>query len=253
MVSINELKDLWQTVFGDERSFIDRWFETFYRPELSAVREASGSLAARAFVIPLGTLNGSPCASLYAVASIPERRGTGLGIAVTSDAVQCAEKAGFSHILLHPADHGLFRFYKKLGFVPAFPISEAWIQLPHAAFTEALCEPAQYLEARDTLLSANRSVRPSLPLLSFFSSTGGRLYIGDGFCAAVENEGNKAVFKELITDGRSLSPDSLASMASGAVSALVREPASDSGGFPFAMRYGTALSEECQWPGLMLD
>ena len=252
MIGETELKDLWQAVFGDDRSYIEQWFLAFYRPELTVIREYKNSLAAMAFVLPLGTLNGSPCASLYAVASTPELRGLGLGKAVTSDAARLAESAGFSHVLLRPADRDLFGFYEKLGFFAAFPVAETVIRLSLPSFQASPCSPERYLEIRDTLLDDRSAVRPSLRLLSFFSSAGGRLYADDGFCAAVENEGNRAVFKELVTDGRSLTTEFLSSMSSGAAAAAVRQPASD-GGIPFAMRYGSSGLQDLKWPGLMLD
>ena len=253
MTGEKELKDLWQTVFGDERAYIDQWFRTFFRPELTAVSESEDSLAAMAFVLPLGTLNGDPCASLYAVASAPDLRGKGLGKAVVADAVHLAESAGYSHILLRPADSGLFHFYKKLGFIPAFPVSETVIPLPQTASAAVPCTPDQYLEARSVALDAAGSVCPSASLLSFFSSTGGRLYAGEGFCAAVENDEGRAIFKELFTDGRTLGPDQLSSMSSGASSAVLRQPALSPEAAPFAMRYGSSGRESLRWPGLMLD
>ena len=252
MIGETELKALWQAVFGDDHSYIERWFLAFYRPELTAVREYEGSLAAMAFVLPLGTLNGSLCASLYAVASAPELRGLGLGKAVTSDAVRLAERAGFSHVLLRPADRGLFGFYEKLGFFSAFPVAETVTRLFPSSFQASPCSPERYLEIRDALLDDGSAVRPSLRLLSFFSSAGGRLYADDGFCAAVENEGDRAVFKELVTDGRIPTTELLSSMSAGAASASVRQPAS-SGGVPFAMRYGSPGPQDLKWPGLMLD
>ena len=253
MTGEKELKDLWQTVFGDDRAYINRWFRTFFRPELTAVRESEDALAAMAFVLPLGTLNGDPCASLYAVASAPDLRGKGLGKAVVADAVHLAESAGFSHILLRPANSGLFRFYKQLGFFPASPVSETVIRLPQAASAAVPCAPDRYLEARRAVLDAAGSVCPSVSLLSFFSSAGGRLYAGDGFCAAVENEEDRAVFKELFTDGRTLAPGLLSSMSSGASTAVLRQPAISPEAAPFAMWYGVPGRENLRWPGLMLD
>lgn len=253
MIGENELKALWQTVFGDDRSYIDQWFHAFFRPELTAVKEQDGSLAAMAFVLPVGTLNGGSCASLYAVASAPGLRGTGLGKAVTADAVHLAEKAGFSHILLRPADRGLFGFYRKLGFFPAFPVSETLVRLPETGCQASPCDPERYLEVRSSLLCSDGVVLPSVSLLSFFSSSGGRLYAGDGFCAAVEEENGRTVFKELFTDGRTLAPEILSSMSAASSAAAVRQPAFSSEAVPFAMRYGASGKEHLHWPGLMLD
>ena len=253
MIEEIELKELWQTVFGDGRSYIDRWFRAFFRPELTAVRKAEGSLAAMAFVLPVGTLYGDPCASLYAVASAPEMRGLGLGKAVTSDAVDLAQRAGFAHILLRPADRGLFRFYEGLGFSSAFPVTRTEIRLPAAPSAASPCGADRYLEKRDTLLDDKGSVRPSAALLSFFTSVGGRLYAGDGFCAAVENEDGRAFFRELITARGIPGREILSSMASDAAEAVVILPASGSAGTPSAMRYGAPIGRALRWPGLMLD
>ncbi|MBR6952151.1 MAG: GNAT family N-acetyltransferase [Oscillospiraceae bacterium] len=253
MVEENELKKLWHAVFGDDRAYIDAWFRAFFRPEVTAVIRDGNDIAAMAFVLPLGTLHGAPCASLYAVASAPEKRGLGLGKAVTRSAAALAERAGFAHVLLRPADRSLFRFYEKLGFSPVCPARKTACRLTGSGPAAVPCGPDRYLEVRDTLPDAVGAVCPSADLLSFFSSAGGRLYAGEGFCAAVENEDGKAMFRELLTGGKSPEPDALSSMAYGATEAVILQPCSWSAGVPCAMRYGSLPEEDLRWPSLMLD
>ena len=112
---MDELKQLWHTVFGDDFELIDRFFDTFYSPALCATKFVGGKLCAAAYVMPVGELvydgKREKCAHIYAVAVYPEYRGRGYGIEVTKKAAELAGKAGYTAVL-HPADEGLFGFYE---------------------------------------------------------------------------------------------------------------------------------------------
>lgn len=254
MIDPTTLKTLWHSVFGDEPDYIDRWFRTFYRLERTAAIERNGETVAMAFVLPAGRLDGRPCAHLYAIAVAPALRGLGLGQLVTLRAVEKARVCGYRAVMLRPADEGLFRFYRRCGFETAFSVCRREIDLPFAASSAVPCLPDEYLAVRRLLLKGVSSVDQSEEICRFFSDSGGRLYVGDGFCAAVENLGDTAFFREMISRGAPLSEDALSSMADGAVRAVILSPAG--GGKdsePFAMLWGGAGGRRDRWPGLCLD
>ena len=254
MTDPTNLKTLWQSVFGDEPDYIDRWFRSFYRPERTAVIERDGETAAMAFVLPAGRLDGLPCAHLYAIAVAPAFRGLGLGREVTLRAAEKARACGFPAVMLRPADEALFRFYRRCGFETAFSVCRQEIQLPFAGSPAVPCQPDEYLSVRGPLLRGTFSVEQSEEICRFFSDSGGRLYAGNDFCAAVENLGDTAFFRELISRGAPLSGKLLSSMAEGAVRAVTVSPAGGGeSAEPFAMLGGDAGGRLDRWPGLCLD
>ncbi len=188
---MEDLKNLWRTVFGDSNFVIDSFFETFYSPALTAVQYENGKLAAAAYVMPAGYLiNGSSrekCAHIYAVAVYPEHRGKGYGISVTNKAVELAHKAGFSAVVLHPASESLFGFYEKYcEFYTCFSTDIHTEQLQISSLLSE-CDEETYLHHREKFLCNIPHIELNFDILSFFRKCGGSLYISETGCAAVEN------------------------------------------------------------------
>lgn len=257
MTQEEELKQLWHTVFEDEYEVIDTWFDCFYRPELTAVIRSAEVLAAMAYVMPVGTLKGAPCCHIYAVAVNPSFRGLGLGIAVTNAAVELARRAGFSSIMLHPADAGLFDFYRRhCGFETAFSACLAELTLP--VWTGKQLQPVSseaYLQARARLLKPEGGVLLSPTMTDCFTRCGGRLYIGDDWCAAAEEADGQILFREWLTSKAGYpDPDLLAAMADGLTRAELCAPSIPGhAALPFGMLYGAVPGTDCGWPGLALE
>lgn len=201
---INELKQLWHTVFGDDFSIIDAYFDMFYSPELTAVEYSNGMLAAAAYVLPAGELiNGKTrekCAHIYAVAVYPEFRGLGLGVSVTNKAVALAKNAGFTAIVLHPASESLFGYYEKhCGFSPCFAAQVSDSALPvSAAIAETDVET--YRTYREKYLKHIPHIMLSHDFLTFFQKCGGKLYAFEGGCAAVEDYDGVSHIREKLGD-----------------------------------------------------
>lgn len=201
---MENLKHLWHTVFGDAPDIIDSFFETFYAPHLTATEFSDGKLAAAAYVMPAGYLvNGSSrekCAHIYAVAVYPRYRGLGFGVSVTKKAVELAKKAGFTAVILHPADEKLFGFYEKhCGFNTCFSADTKSVPLPLcAALTEAGIE--EYRTLREKFLQDIPHVELNRDVLSFFVKCGGKLYAGSHGCAAVESFDGVSHIREYLGD-----------------------------------------------------
>lgn len=197
---ITELKRLWHTVFGDAPSVIDAYFDTFYAPELTAAVYADGELAAAAYVMPAGELvHGNlreKCAHIYAVAVYEKFRGRGFGVSVTNLAVEKAKAAGFSAVILHPAEERLFDFYEKhCGFKTCFTASRG-VLTPGSALSKTDTE--NYRAVREKFLAEIPHIALNHEILDFFQKCGGELYISETGCAAVEVIDGTAYFREAL-------------------------------------------------------
>ena len=184
---ITELKNLWHTVFGDAPSVIDAYFDAFYTPDLTATEFVDGELAAAAYVLPAGELVcgdcREKCAHIYAVAVYPKFRGRGLGVSVTNLATEKAKKAGFSAVVLHPAEESLFGFYEKhCGFKTCFSASG---KSPLSGDVLTLSETEAYIACREKFLANIPHVALNARVLDFFQKCGGLLYTSETGCSAV--------------------------------------------------------------------
>ncbi len=236
---MTELKKLWHEVFGDAPCVIDTYFNIFYSPDLTATEYVDGELAAAAYVMPAGELvNGSlreKCAHIYAVAVYPKFRGRGLGITVTNRAVELAEKAGYTAVILHPASESLFGYYEKhCGFYTCFSSAAKTGTASATPLKEADIET--YISCRKSYLKDIPHVELSRGILDFFTKCGGKLYTSETGCAAVENIDGTLYFREALGDA-------------GAENAFLCCPGSDT---PTGMIHGTATFGN-GWMGLTLE
>ncbi|MBQ8830569.1 MAG: GNAT family N-acetyltransferase [Oscillospiraceae bacterium] len=199
--NINDLKNLWHTVFGDAPSVIDTYFNIFYSPELTAAEFIDGKLAAAAYVMPAGDLvnadSREKCAHIYAVAVYPEYRGRGLGVSVTNRAVKLAKDAGCSAVILHPANESLFGYYEKhCGFQTCFYASKNTLPTDASEVPEA--DIVTYMSVRERFLENIPHVALSYDILDFFTKCGGKLYASENGCAAVEIYDETSYFREVL-------------------------------------------------------
>ena len=235
MQNVQALKALWHEVFGDDFQDIDRFFDTFYTPELTAVILDSDAPVAAAYAVPSGALvlpdgRRFGCAMIYAVATAPACRGRGYGAAVTEAAAELARRAGCPAVVLKPADSGLFDFYEKhTDFRPFFEVYETELtrgQLMSASPLSArLVTPAEYRRLRNSFLAGGTYVDMDDRGLGYqealCASSGGGLfameYCGDDggtcACAFAERVGDKLLVKELLLSEGCRPEEALASLA----------------------------------------
>ena len=168
------LRALWKTVFGDEDAFLDLFFRELYAPGMAAVVPVGDGIAAAAYALPMGKYR-----YIYAVATLPEFRGRGLGRAVT---LAAADGRG---AYLCPAGEALKRWYADtMGAVPAaFRAKET---LPEERLPLA---PEEYSRRREELLSGvPHPVYPSA-YLALFALSGGFFADGNGGIWAAAEDG----------------------------------------------------------------
>ena len=118
---IDDLKQLWKTVFGDPDSFIDTFFAVAFSPDRCLFFEDSGKIVSALYWFDCEYENGK-LAYIYAVATHPEHRGKGLASRLIQDAHALLKAQGYAGCVLKPAK-GLFTFYERLGYVTSGCIS----------------------------------------------------------------------------------------------------------------------------------
>ena len=110
-----QLKDLWQLAFGDGEAFIDLFFRTGFSPERCLYLTENGQVTAALYWLDC-EYRGQKQAYIYAVATHPEHRGKGLCRKLMDMTHEGLKEQGYHAALLRPADDGLRRMYRKMGY-----------------------------------------------------------------------------------------------------------------------------------------
>ncbi|HBN84065.1 MAG TPA: hypothetical protein DDZ89_09495 [Clostridiales bacterium] len=124
---IEQLKDLWEICFGDDRTYIDLFFKYKYKESRTFVLTTDNVIAAMVTAIDvIYTHSGKkyPSVMLYAVATHPSERGKGFSTLLMDYVNQEYSNRGVQISVLVPADKPLIGFYKKRGYTEAFSIYE---------------------------------------------------------------------------------------------------------------------------------
>lgn len=235
------LKRLWKIAFEDEDSYIDAFFNNCYSPGRAVVADTGGKIASAVYVLDAGVLGGKhPSAYSYALATLPEHRGLGLGGEVTKAGIASSFNSGYECNVICPAGESLFPYYEKMGYGRCFSLRSFFFSGAPPSVSRITgnimsTSPAEYLKIREILLPP-MSVFFTLPFLEHVAAlcelSGGGLFRLDFEeavgCAAVEYDGKGGLLvKELLI------PDSLFTPAAnliythfGAKSLSIRTPES---------------------------
>ena len=277
---IPALRGIWKTVFDEvgEKSF----FSHLFNAELCVAAKVEDTPAAMGFLIEAGDIvtcwapepktakkkdasqaykqdktdapNAAhiPCAMIYAVATLNEHRGSGLGTAVVNELISIARKRGYPAVVLCPSDDSLFNYYsERTDLRDWFFIDE---QILKNAPVMSLSAPLERISAdeycalRERLLHGKIHVRQNVPLLEYQAKLcdelgGGLFRIGDS-CAVVEQQQNSEVWvKELLVSGNDEASEVVSAVACEfpATMYTIRTPASKKCGRRFGM---IALSDD---------
>lgn len=147
------LKQIWRVCFGDAEEQIDFYFSERFCPENTLVALEKEHPAAMLTLLPAElVLNGEPCPVryIYAVATLPARRGAGYSTLLLEYANRWVREQGGALTLLAPAGEALFSFYEKRGYTPSFFIKTAEFRAETPAACNFLEITAQeYKKLRD--------------------------------------------------------------------------------------------------------
>lgn len=201
------LRDLWQRVFGDGDAYIDSFFERLLPGGGCVVAEADGRPVSAMYVLR-GLLllpyrkKRLTAAYTYALATLPEYRGRGIGTAVYK-AANAEALAGADAGCVLPAEAGLFPFYENAtGAKPLGFIREARLPRAELADTERVMSMRlpgwQYGGIREQYLSGMPHAVFGEALYDHLEETGTEFFMLDGGVAAVETEGSVCRITELL-------------------------------------------------------
>ncbi len=118
-----QLKQLWHLAFGDGEDFINLFFRTAYSPDRCLYLTEEGQVTAALYWLDC-EYSGQKQAYIYAVATHPGHRGKGLCRKLMDKAHDLLKTQGYTAALLRPADEGLRRMYRKMGYRTATCVSE---------------------------------------------------------------------------------------------------------------------------------
>jgi GNAT superfamily N-acetyltransferase len=155
------LKKLWETVFGDERRYIDTFFEYNYKPGSAMLLEADGLIVSAIYMVPMGGMcfpDGEVLSAsiTYALATYPEYRSHGYGSTVMRAAIQQDFDRGYICNSLCPAEDSLFPYYtKRIGYRDCFYVREAKVatgSLGETSIAANVTSPESYNDFRNDFL-----------------------------------------------------------------------------------------------------
>ena len=257
---IPALSALWREVFGDSEALIAAFFRLLPGMGSGVVAETHGAVLGMAWLIDglwLADAGGAErrCGYLYAVAVAPEKRGAGLGAALSRSAFELGRRRGAELLCTEPAEPGLFDWYARtLGVscalrrraetIPAEPGAAPFHEAEdYGARREALLKGLTHLRLSDHALDFQRAL---------CADCGGGFYALDGAIAAAYREGGRAVIRELLApegcDRRALAAALAAQFGMREALLFTADP----GGEPYLAALPQQLPPETVW-GLSFD
>ena len=122
------LAGLWQTVFGDEESYIIGFFGNMY--DRAFLCEDGDKTVSAVHLLSVGEFvcggKSEPATVLYAFATLPEYRGAGIGGKLSDMLIQESENT-FQTVC--PAEESLFGYYeRRYGYTGVFKVFEEKIE-----------------------------------------------------------------------------------------------------------------------------
>lgn len=113
----NQLSELWQSIFDEDRFITNLFFEKIYGFCKNPLIEENGQILSSAFLIPC-EIEEYKGFYVYCALTRCERRGQGLMSKVLSLADETLKDGRGDFLLLVPAEKSLFDFYAKFGYTP---------------------------------------------------------------------------------------------------------------------------------------
>ena len=215
------LAALFQSGFGDDAGFIDSFFSLYLKPGCCLVAEADGRVVSSMYILPEQMMFPSPRNKLsagyaYALSTLPEYRGNGIGTEVYRAVCdEILKKADCACVL--PSDQKLYPFYEDAnGAKPVSYVREAVISKDELAgipsAQAARVQSYQYPGFRELLLSGTPHVTYGEDLYELMESSGFDFFVMDNGFAAAETIDGVCYIRELL-DPHADSLHSLAALA----------------------------------------
>lgn len=211
-----QLKALWVTAFGDPEEYIDTFFRCFLKKDRCIVAECDGKVVSAMYILGENTAypyrrNMLSAGYTYALATLPEYRGRGIGRAVYQAATAKVLETHDMALVL-PAEESLYPFYEKATGASLMSIAKeaeltpadlAGIKPVNAARISAFV----YFGMRESYLSGMPHVSYTDDMVDFMEEwfePNGDFFMTEQGIAAVETENGVCHIRELLcpdTDG----------------------------------------------------
>lgn len=207
-----ELKNIWRICFGDSDEYINVFFEKIYIPGSAAVAETEeGHICSAMYTLEAGVSGGEKCGYLYALGTLPEYRGRGIGEAVTRKAAELGFDRGFDLCVTCPASKTLFDYYRGMGFEDFSRISV--LEWNGDAIAENNAPGIMSISLDNYMLFREKMLRDDYvkfgrDYMEFLQSSleyaGGGFFLIEGDCITVaEPDGDTGVrVRELLTENK---------------------------------------------------
>ena len=122
-----QLKDLWEICFGDDRPYIDLFFKYMFKENRTCVLTRDRVIAAMVTALEVTySFEGVkfPGVMLYGVATHPDERGKGFSTLLMDYVNKEHANRGVKVSVLVPAEPSMIDFYKKRGYKELFTVCE---------------------------------------------------------------------------------------------------------------------------------
>ena len=242
---VSALRQLWQTVFGDDDAFLDAFFSLAWEPEHSLCAVEGDALAGMLYWLE-GSCRGQKIAYVYAVATAPAFRGQGVCRRMLQEAQRCMTDQGFAGAVLVPASPQLRQMYEKLGWETWTRAAQLECRGTDMGLSLEPVSPEVYASLRRKMLPEGGVLLEERSLA--FLASQEKLFAGPGILLAAHWDAGRLIAAELLGDPQ-LAPGITAAL--GADSGCFRLPGQ---GEPFAM--GKKLTSGCPditWFALAFD
>lgn len=173
---IQALQNIWGTAFGSDDAPL--FFNRYFKPESCITVYCGGIPASAGYYYHAGNLicneKRTPCAMIYAVATLPEFRGRGFGAAVVEKLIAAARSAGYPIVALCPSEDSLFEYYrartemKEYFYVAEQRVAAASDGIRHDGLIPVLAD--EYSRLRTGLLAGIPHIEPDLNALLYQAS-----------------------------------------------------------------------------------
>lgn len=202
---IPSLRVLWKRAFSDTDEFLDGFFNTAFSTERCRCVKNENLVIAALYIFDC-IYRYEKLAYIYAVATLPEHRGKGIGKALIKETLKQLEKLGYCGAILVPSDDKLFDFYEKLNFKTACYVDKI------ECFASENPVPLRTVNAKEYGMLRKKYLGDSAVFQEDenldFLALGAELYEGDCFLLACRREngvlfgiellGNNTYIKDIV-------------------------------------------------------
>lgn len=154
-------KEIWKLAFHDDDSYIDFYYDNYYKPERVFVLEEDGEIRTMLATFPVrlylpdGTY--AVAAYFYALGTDPKDRKKGYGRKLFAFFEEYLQTTGVDCAVLVPAEASLFRYFDTIGYEKSFShrkmeISRKMLAPVPENGTIRVATPNRYNRIRDNLL-----------------------------------------------------------------------------------------------------